>query len=188
MGHLLTMMWVASNFLCIKNYSSVYKGMSALSVFDQNLEAVSQRGERGQFKYCTALYIGSLLGYSWLRAIQSISLNTHCSLRGWQLHNLRSEIFSSHQQSLLLLRGKQLYFSTISGCLLVLRVGVFVTWALFFHSGGLSKVGYLVLYLWLCVFVVVVVVAWQWTKRFWMCKRRCRHVNRTKSDQFDRCV
>ena len=31
-------------FLCIKNYSNIYKEMSALSVADQNLEAVSQRG------------------------------------------------------------------------------------------------------------------------------------------------
>ena len=30
-------------FLCIKNYTKVYKGMSALSVADKNLEAVSQR-------------------------------------------------------------------------------------------------------------------------------------------------
>ena len=44
MGHLLTMVLGASNFLCIKNFSNVYKEMSALSVTDQNLEAVSQRG------------------------------------------------------------------------------------------------------------------------------------------------
>ena len=31
-------------FLYIKNYSSVYKGTSALSLIDQNLELVSQRG------------------------------------------------------------------------------------------------------------------------------------------------
>ena len=30
-------------FLCSINYSSVEKGMSALSVIDQNLEVVSQR-------------------------------------------------------------------------------------------------------------------------------------------------
>ena len=55
-----------------------------------------------------------------------------------------------------------------------------------FYSGGLSKVSYLVSYLWfLCV---VVVVVWQWTKCFVMCKRRYCHVNNTKCDQFDRCV
>ena len=31
-------------FLYIKNYSSVYKGMSALSNIENNLESVSQRG------------------------------------------------------------------------------------------------------------------------------------------------
>ena len=56
-----------------------------------------------------------------------------------------------------------------------------------FYSGFLSKVSYLVPYLWFfCAFVVVAV--WQWTKLFGMCKRRCCRVNHTKSDQFDRCV
>ena len=35
---------VHPTFLCIKNYSNVYKVMFALSVTDQNLEALSQRG------------------------------------------------------------------------------------------------------------------------------------------------
>ena len=35
---------VHSTFLCIKNYSNVFKDMSAVSVTDQNLEAFSQIG------------------------------------------------------------------------------------------------------------------------------------------------
>ena len=35
-------------FLYIKNYSSVYKWMPALSNIENNLESVSQRGNRGQ--------------------------------------------------------------------------------------------------------------------------------------------
>ena len=91
----------------------------------------------------------------------------HYSLRGLHLHKVRSEIFSSHpQQTVLMSRGKQLsYFSKISGCPLVLRVRVLSSeHFLLFHSEGLSKVSYLVPYLWfLCVCVVVV---GQWTKRF----------------------
>ena len=90
-------------------------------------------------------------------AMQSVSLHTHSSLRGLHSHNSRSEIFSSHpQQSLLLSRGKQLlYFWKMSGCPLVLKVRVFLSSEHFnlFHSGGLSKVSYLVPYLWfLCCF------------------------------------
>ena len=45
MGHLPTIVSGASNFFfCIKNYSNVYKEMSALSNTDQNLEAFSQSG------------------------------------------------------------------------------------------------------------------------------------------------
>ena len=123
-------------------------------------------------------------------AVQSVSLYTHCNLRGLHLHNSRSEIFSSHsQQSLLLSRGKQLlYLSKISGCPLVSRFRVFLSPEHFilFHSGSLSKseASYLVPYLWF----LYVVVAWQWTKCFVTCKRRSCHVNRTKSDQLERCM
>ena len=57
MGHLLTMVLRCINFflsffffffLYIKNYSSVYKWMPALSNIENNLESVSQRGNRGQ--------------------------------------------------------------------------------------------------------------------------------------------
>ena len=112
----------------------------------------------------------------------------HCSLRWFHLHNQRSEIFSSHPQQSMLLSGV-CSFSKISGRPHVLRVRLRVFLSsehfILFHSGGLSKVSYLVLYLWfLCVFVVVVVR--QWTKHLGMGERRCCHVNHTKSDQFDR--
>ena len=54
-----------------------------------------------------------------------------------------------------------------------------------YHSGGLSKVSYLVPYPWLLS--ILVVVFWQWTKYFLICKRRCCHVNHTKSDQTGVC-
>ena len=58
----------------------------------------------------------------------------HCTLRGIHLHNMQTEIFSSHpQQSLLLSRGKQIvYLSKINGCPLVLRVRVLFLFVLFF--------------------------------------------------------
>ena len=143
------------------------------SIYHESVEAA--------MKYSTASCTGSLFGYSWQSASQSVSLCSPCSLGGLHSHNARSEIFSSHpQQSLLLSRGKQLLdFSKISGCPLVLRVKVFLSSEYFIlvYSGGLSKISYLIPYLWF--FCVAVVVVWQWTKCFVMCKRRCCHVSHT---------
>ena len=140
-----------------------------------------ERVERA-IKHSIAMYTGSLLGYSWLCAIQSVSLYTRCSLRGLPLHNLRSEIFSSNPNSLCFCQEVNSYTFRKSVVVLLFCMSEYfchLNTSFIFHSGGLSKISYLVRYLWfLCVFLLLVV--WQWTKCFVMCQRRCCLVNRSK--------